>query len=283
MFCVHCGKELANDARFCNHCGKPVNNAGAGTTQQPAAPAKEQKNYVIWIVLGLLLIGSATILYADRSKEREMKEWMDTQYSDTSVSVSEETESDDPLEGSAVEEAMMFCNHGAVYENGYLRYGMTKLYMPNYTLLPGEGEGGDYLLSPDGTHLFLARKHLEIIDVSFDASDEAGMLSSYQTSYSDAVMEDFQKYEINGYPVIRYIVRYTIEGTNQYHGELIVFPSETTDETIRLTMLVDTATGYGTEEINKVLDTLQVSAEYRVSQDEVADYGVTGQNRIIVK
>ena len=31
------------------------------------------------------------------------------------------------------------------------------------------------------------------------------------------------------------------------------------------------------------VDTLQVSAEFRSSADEVADYGVTGQNRIIVK
>ena len=284
MFCTHCGKEIANDARFCNYCGKSVNNAGAQTTQQSAAPAKKKLN-AFWFFLAILVFVGITF-YTDYSKKREAEKEKASESVTTSISASEQNEQNENevvFGGSAVEEAMMSCYRGAVYENGYLRYGLTKLYMPNYTLLPGEGEEGDYLLSPDGAHLFLARKNLEIMNVSFDASDEAGMLSSYQASYSDAVMVDFQKYEINNYPVIRYIVRYTIEGTNQYHGELIVFPSETTDETIRLTMLVDTATGYGTEEINKVLDSLQVSAEYRVSQDEVADYSVTGQNRITVK
>ena len=64
---------------------------------------------------------------------------------------------------------------------------------------------------------------------------------------------------------------------------MIVFPTETTDETIRMVLGADSAAGYGTEEINKVFDTLEISAEFMVSAEEVAGVDVTGMNRITVK
>lgn len=39
MFCVNCGKELANDARFCSFCGAPVKDVIVRTTV--AEPQKE--------------------------------------------------------------------------------------------------------------------------------------------------------------------------------------------------------------------------------------------------
>lgn len=89
-----------------------------------------------------------------------------------------------------------------------------------------EGDEGDWLMSDDGGCLLAAYKQLEIIDISYDASTEENLLNSYRQSYSDASMIDFQKYYVNGFPVIRYIVAYTADGLYQYQGELIVFPSD---------------------------------------------------------
>ena len=285
MFCQYCGKQLSNGARFCNYCGKPVNNAGDQTQQTSAAPAKKGKaGGVIAFFLVIAVFYFGMIFYTEWSKEKrndeskQQESSVDTFDSDFEQGFKEALSTD-----SLVDDAMESCYRGAVYEDGYLRYGLAKLHMPGYTLLPGEDETHDWLLSPDGNHVFMAYKQLEIIDVSFDASDEAGILESYTTDYSDAVIEDFRKYEINSYPVIRYIVRYTAEGVNQYQGEVIVFPTETTDETIRMVLGADSAAGYGTEEINKVFDTLQVSAEFMVSAEEVAGVDVTGMNRITVK
>lgn len=185
----------------------------------------------------------------------------------------EEAVSQDP----AVRDALGSCFYGALYQNGNLTYGMTRLYMPGYSLLPGEGDSTDWLMTPDGTSIFCAYKNMEM-SVSYDASDEAGMLSSYKQSYSDASMVSFQKYYAGQFPVIRYIVRYTSEGIDQYQGELIVFPAETANDTIRLSMFTLAEAGY--DEINRVFDTLSVSTDFALKS---ADTGVMGLNRITVK
>lgn len=152
--------------------------------------------------------------------------------------------------------------------------------MPGYSLLPGEGNERDWLMSSDATCLLAAYKQLEIIDISYNASTEEGLLTSYTQSYSDASMIDFQKYYVNGFPVTRYIVGYMADGVRQYQGELTVFPSETADETIRLSMFVDVATGYGNDEINRGFDTLEVSPDLKLKAE---DTQMMGLNRISVK
>ena len=45
MFCIHCGKELSDDARFCPNCGSPVNTVGQprpSHTAEPQAAAGNQ-------------------------------------------------------------------------------------------------------------------------------------------------------------------------------------------------------------------------------------------------
>ncbi len=179
-----------------------------------------------------------------------------------------------------IKSAMDSCFYGALYQNGSFRYGMTRLNAPGYSLLAGEGDKRDWLMSNDGCCLLAAYKQLEILDISYDASTEENLLNSYKQSYSDASMIDFQKYYVNGFPVIQSIVGYTADGLYQYQGELIVFPSETADETIRLVMFVDVASGYGSDAIHQVFDTLEVSPDLKIKAE---DTNVMGLNRITVK
>ena len=41
-FCIYCGAELREGARFCAKCGKPVAQPAAAQTQQPVAPPVQQ-------------------------------------------------------------------------------------------------------------------------------------------------------------------------------------------------------------------------------------------------
>ena len=267
MFCSKCGREISNQARFCNYCGSPVAAPAVQAAQQPA-PAKKTGTWgkrILTIVIAVVvyfvvrniteyvLTGQEKASNAPTSPSSEVIEIYDSSLTDS-------------------------CFYGALYQDGYLRYGMAKLYMPDYFLLPGEGDERDWLMSSDETCLFAANKQLEIIDVSFEASDEEGMLKSYTQSYSDASMVDYQKYYVNDFPVIRYIVRCTAEGTDQYVGELIVLPGETADETIRLSMYQLAESGY--DEINQVFDSLDISREFAPSAE---DTQVVGLNRITVK
>ena len=169
------------------------------------------------------------------------------------------------------------CLYGALYQNGELTYGMTKLSMPGYTLMPGEGDEGDFLMSADGNCLFSVNKNLEIMNVSFDATTAEGLLASF-ANYTDATMVEFEKKYINDYPVIRYIVRCMVEGTDQYIGETIVFPAETAKETIRLDLYQLAESGYG--EIDRVFDSLNIYPHFAPTY---ADTNVMGLNRITVK
>lgn len=72
MFCIYCGKELANDAMFCSQCGKPtseqqVNSRGYTLTPPVNNPLNGQAlvikfservrtNAIIWIVIGSIQI-----------------------------------------------------------------------------------------------------------------------------------------------------------------------------------------------------------------------------------
>ena len=46
MFCVACGKEIPNEARFCNHCGaaQATGSTQQSTTQPPANPPTAHEN-----------------------------------------------------------------------------------------------------------------------------------------------------------------------------------------------------------------------------------------------
>lgn len=176
--------------------------------------------------------------------------------------------------------AMSSCIYGGLYQNGTLQYGMTKLTAPGYSLLPGEGDERDWLISEYGTCLLSAYKQNEIMGVSFDATTEQDLLGSYINAYGSAEMTDFRKMEVNGFPVVRYTVYYTDSDIYMCEGGLIVFPSETAKETIRLSMFADIASGGTDTDINCVLDTLQISTDFALTYEDTQTMGL---NRITVK
>lgn len=278
MYCSKCGKEISDQAKFCNYCGEQVNTARTQPEHQPQARPAEQpkpakkKGKAGKRILSILL---AVVVYFVVRYATESMMTGKNSAADLVKNVKEAVTGN-----SDVEDAMDSCARGAIFENGYLRYGMTRIYMPNYKVLIDDEQERDWLTAPQQNILFTAYKQNEILEISFDASDEAGMLKSFQNTYSDAEMLDYRKYEVNGFPVIRYIVAYTANDVYQYQGELIVFPSKTTKETIRMTMFVNVAAGFGTSDINQAFNTLEVSPEFKVTE---ADTNVIGFNRITEK
>ncbi len=295
MYCSQCGKQIPDQSKFCSYCGaqvygvrpaaNPVQQRPAAANpvqqqrpvapnpvqQQPAAAPKKQGGWgsrILTILVAAIVFTGAKYITENVLFEKNNDSAFEQGFKEALTADSD------------VSDAMDSCARGAIYKDGYVRYGLSRLYMPGYSLISGEGDTRDWLMSPDEALLFCAYKQLEIMEVSYDASNEEGMLNSYKSSYSDATIIDYQKYHVNDFPVIRYIVAYTADGEYQYQGEMIVFPSETTDETIRLALFADPASGCGQDEINQVFDTLQVSTDYKVTE---VDTNVIGFNRITVK
>lgn len=280
MFCSKCGKQTSDQAKFCNYCGNPVNDIPPKPVRTTApAPAKKGKTGHTLITI----LVAVAVFFGVRTITEKV---ISGQYKDSGKTTqSQGSAFEDGFQNTsttdlAVQTAMGSCIYGALYENNFLRYGMAKLYVPDYSVLPGEGDERDWLMSPDGCCLITAYKQLEILNISFEASTEDGLLDSYKQSYSDASMISFDKIYIDNFPVIRYIIGYTADGIYQYQGELIVFPSETTKETLRLSMFVDVASGYGSADINQILDTLEVSTDFMLTSEDTQTIGL---NRITAK
>ena len=282
MFCSNCGKEISNQARFCNHCGQPVNNVPAQSAAgaQPA-PVKKKSNVFLTIVIFFVFAFVFTGVRTMAKKEQENRWKEDSQNTGKIEIINPDSSSEkDSASDVDIEKAKNACLYGGLYQDDVLRYSMTKLDVPGYSLLTGEGDERDWLVSPDGACLIAAYRQLEIPEASYDASTEEGLLNSYKSTYGDANMVSFKKYHVNGFPVIDYIVAYTADGFSQYQGELIIFPSETTNQTIRLAMFVDVSTGTSANVIHDVFDTLDISLDYTITMDET---GTVGLNRITVK
>lgn len=275
MFCQNCGKEISDQAKFCNYCGAPVNAARQQTVSKAheAAPVKPKKKGKAGSTIVTILV--ALVVYFGVRAITE------------NVLTNKNKPSSTPRQSQGIIEvtgdtsvAMSSCIYGGLYQDGILQYGMTKLTAPGYSLLPGEGDERDWLISGDSTCLLAAYKQNEIMGVSYNASTEASLLESFRNTYGSAEMIDYRKTEVNGFPVIRYIVAYTDSDVYLYEGGLIVFPSETTKETIRLSMFADIASGGSDSDINRVLDSLQVSSSFKLTYDDTQTMGL---NRITVK
>lgn len=280
MFCSNCGKEISNQAKFCNHCGKPVNNAPvqSAAQAQPAPVTKKSNPFltvVIFFLIAFIFVGVRTM-----AKQEQENRWKEESQKTGKIEITTQDPTDAGDRDADIEKAMNSCLYGGLYQDDVLRYGMTKLEVPGYSLLPGEGEDRDWLMSPDGACLIAAYRQFEVLDTSYNASTEEGLLNSYKNSYGEASMISFKKYYVNDFPVIDYIVAYTADGVSQYQGELIIFPSETTNQTVRLAMFVDVSTGTSVNVIQKVFETLDVSFDYTLDQE---DTGTIGLNRITVK
>lgn len=276
MFCQKCGREISDQAKFCNHCGTPVNNAQpespftshAVPSEKPVKKKGKVGHTMVTIIVALVVYfgvrGITENVLTNKNRPSSTPQ-----------------ESKETIELNAdVSIAMSSCIYGGLYQNGTLQYGMTKLTAPGYFLSKGEGDERDWLISENGACLIAAYKQNEIMGVSYDSSTEASLLKSYRNSYGNAEMIDYRKMEVNGFPVIRYIVAYTDSDIYLYEGGFIVFPSETTKETIRLAIFADIASGGSESDINLVLDTLQVSTDFALTYEDTQTMGL---NRITVK
>ena len=275
MFCQNCGREISDQAKFCNYCGAPVNAARQQTASKahevtPEKPKKKGKaGSTIVTILVALVVYFGVRAITENVLTNKNKPASTPRQSQGIIEVTADTSA-----------AMSSSMYGGLYQNGTLQYGMTKLTAPGYSLLPGEGDERDWLISENSTCLLAAYKQNEIMGVSYNASTEATLLESFRNSYGSAEMIDYRKTEVNGFPVIRYIVAYTDSDVYLYEGGLIVFPSETTKETIRLCMFANIASGGSDSDINRVLDSLQVSSSFKLTYDDTQTMGL---NRITVK
>ena len=298
MFCQNCGREISDQAKFCNYCGAPVNAARQQTASKahevtPEKPKKKGKaGSTIVTILVALVVYFGVRAITENVLTNKNKPVSTPQQSQGIIEVTgdvsvENKPASNPQQSQGIIEvtgdvsaAMSSCMYGGLYQNGTLQYGMTKLTAPGYSLLPGEGDERDWLISENSTCLLAAYKQNEIMGVSYNASTEATLLESFRNTYGSAEMIDYRKTEVNGFPVIRYIVAYTDSDVYLYEGGLIVFPSETTKETIRLCMFADIASGGSDSDINPILDSLQVSSSFKLTYDDTQTMGL---NRITVK
>ncbi len=268
MFCQNCGKEISDQAKFCNHCGASTakSRPQAAPAQPKAAPAAQPKQPAPGKKGGLgRFLFTAAIAFVVFFVVRSI----------TSGLVADElrrTNTETGFEEGIKEKPTDTCILGALYENGALTYGSARLTMPGYTLLPDDGSGTDFLMSADQNSFLSVTKQIEI-NMSYDMSDAEGLLASYANDgVANAAMEQFQKYEVGGYPIIRHIASGTLDGVDLYMAELVVFPDKQPLETMRFIMQ-----GYGQagfDEINRVFDTLDISPDHAQSSIDPENMGL---------
>lgn len=89
MFCKHCGKEIADDAKFCDQCGAPVVKAATQDAEEP--PKKENnRGYGQFIILLVTAIVIAGIIAHSRNQEKvEAQRILDGYSSSSSASIGE--------------------------------------------------------------------------------------------------------------------------------------------------------------------------------------------------
>ena len=275
MFCNNCGKEISDQARFCNYCGAAVNHTQPQQSAQPQAAQQSQstpakKKGKVGQAMLTILVALVVYFGVRAITENVLTSQRSTSTQASTSTANEYVESDKDLTAT--------CFYGALYENDDLTYGLARVHLPGYHLLPGEGEAQDYLCSADQTTLFYTNKKVEF-SISYDATDAEAILNSFSGSnMSNVSMIDFRKYEVDGYPVIRYIISCTVDGMDEYIGELIVCPGKQPSETLRMCMETLSSNGYGT--IDQVFDTLDISTAYALSADDTQTMGL---NRITVK
>lgn len=275
MFCNNCGKEISDQARFCNYCGAAVNHTQPQQSAQPQAAQQSQstpakKKGKVGQAMLTILVALVVYFGVRAITENVLTSQRSTSTQASTSTANEYVESDKDLTAT--------CFYGALYENDDLTYGLARVHLPGYHLLPGEGEAQDYLCSADQTTLFYTNKKVEF-SISYDATDAEAILNSFSGSnMSNVSMIDFRKYEVDGYPVIRYIISCTVDGMDEYIGELIVCPGKQPSETLRMCMETLSSNGYGA--IDQVFDTLDISTAYALSADDTQTMGL---NRITVK
>lgn len=274
MFCNNCGKEISNQAKFCNHCGaqvssaqpqsQPVPQAAHQSVPQPAQPQKKKTNPFVTICVAVfvffLVRGVTMMVMSPKSSS--------SAHSTTTTTT----------QVSSTGDLTSSCYNGALYQNGYLTYGLARWSIPGYSVQQFSSNERDYLASPNQSTLFSTTKQYEA-NCSYDATDKNSILNSYRTDkFSNVSMISFSKSIVDGYPTVRYIISCTVNGTNEYIGEMIIMPSKTPSESLRLCGETLASNGYA--HIDRVFDTLDISSAYKLSN---TDTGVFGLDRIVEK
>ncbi len=272
MYCNQCGKMIPDDAKFCNHCGNKVGPAQPQPAPQPAPQAvpqsaprpapqpaprpapqpapkpeaqktaqKKKKGFgarilsiIIVVAVYFVVRYGAETLFSGGFK----------------------------LGGISASKLTEDCTDGALYENGYLTFGLARLSLPGYTY--GEGTGGDdpFLISADETKIMEVRYPIED-KVSYASSNKQGFLNSYMfdVNLKDVTIEEFSKYKVEGFGIIEYIAKGTMtNGNDVYVGELIIFPKNTANRTVRFIMT--SLAENGITSVSSVFDTLQISEDF---------------------
>jgi len=274
MFCQKCGKEISAQAKFCNHYGNPVTNEQVNVNPQPQpaqqAPSKPQKKksagkrIFAVLLVAVVFFGARFITESFVSSQQKSESTFEQGFNAGVGGTAD-------VAGS--------CTYGALYQNGYLTYGSSRIYMPNFHLISGGGDGADLLASADEKMLVNAYRQLEV-NLSYDASTGDGLLKSYESNpdWSNVSMVDFSKKTVGGFPVISYIIKATSDGMDMLVSEIIIFPSKTPSQTVRLG--IQCLTEVGPNAIQNIINTLEISSDYTLTS---ADTGVMGLNRITVK
>lgn len=291
MYCKECGKKIDDHAKFCNFCGARVTSVqpGAASAQQAAArpvqpqpapqaaaqpvqpqsapqaaaPKKKSGNKGLVILIILIILGA--IGYFSEA-------YLNGELDNTFVSDIFGKKDDTSLTAS--------CTYGAVYQNGYLTYGKARIYVPGCTLQKGSGTVSDYLITESGTGIIRVDNPVNFNEeISYNASTAEGIKNSFIFSdFTDVEIVEFKKYKVDGYPVIQYIASGNVDGTPEYFGELIVFPSEKTNTTLRFSMEMLATDGY--YEMTVRFDSLIIDPDFILTMD---DTQTIGETRIIAK
>lgn len=73
MFCIHCGNQISDEAKFCPKCGKAVEEKiSQGICSEQSAVGKNlKKKYFIWILLGVVVIVGILFIWMNTNSSKE--------------------------------------------------------------------------------------------------------------------------------------------------------------------------------------------------------------------
>ena len=262
MYCENCGKEISDQAKFCKHCGASVTTSQPATPVQPQpiqpqpapqAPTPKKKSGKAVIVIVIILIILAAIGYFSEA-------YLSGELDDTFIGDIFDKKSDVSLTES--------CTYGAVYQNGYITYGLARVFVHDCILQPGSGTTPDRLLKSNGTTIITVNNPTELTGtLSYDAITEQDIKDAYNHSaITNVEIVEFEKYTEEGYPVLMYVIGCTINGVDQYVGELVIFPEKEASDTLRIS--IQTAQSNSTSPITAVYDTLVISPDFALTMDD---------------
>lgn len=65
MYCKHCGKEIADDAKFCPGCGKQTgeNTAPVFHVDPEAEKKHKKRGCLTWLIIGIMLFGGCVAIF----------------------------------------------------------------------------------------------------------------------------------------------------------------------------------------------------------------------------